>query len=701
MVLTIPPANKQSARKPFYISSQTAAFGVAVVGWGSPSPAPASGQIIPFATPSPCAAATGGGYTCTLTVTAPLGEDQFFVATYGVASPGPNTTPLSVAESGEVNVGAGATPLPFTLNAVVASVTLSVASPDTGPSPNTQVFTVASPGTTMLGISALDANGVAIMDDPTTPFSTPIQISASPAAEGITFSLTSSSPCGSSVSASQASIACVADLSAVQVRYDGTPRPDASDHLIDDYTVSAPSASPASYVLASNIINTQIIPANGYVEPAFLGTTSGGGLWYAAYNGAGWTTGTYDPSTQDLGPQGTLANDSYVISMTMASNGNLWVNDDGPIDCYTSIAGGTPTLSGFYPQVSNGDWIYPYGMTTDASGNLWYVGYDDDYDGPPPSYAGYFTPSNCSTPNPSPSPAQYQLSNDTEEESVYLAPLPNGSVAIGSYSSYDLPNKLYLLPANGSGTINGATPLSSNQYGAGAAADGAGNVYATFTAFGSVPDIEELLSGQTAFSKELVSLPPTSGSLPSPHPSGLAAFSKTSGGAADRLEYVDTDYDALGLVESVQSSPMPLLVSLPNSILPFQAAYSGDGAEFVLDMDASENVNLVRIMPTRTWSVPNVALDSGCSASALLTILERGDSGPFTVSIPASAGITATVLPGADHDFWLTGVADGSFTATVTDANHRTEQFQVTAASSDVTCGLTHRKRVRRAHVKR
>jgi len=116
----------------------------------------------------------------------------------------------------------------------------------------------------------------------------------------------------------------------------------------------------------------------------------------------------------------------------------------------------------------------------------------------------------------------------------------------------------------------------------------------------------------------------------------------------------------------------------------------------VLDMDASENLNLVRILPTKTWSVPNISLNSGCGSSALLTILERGDSGPFTVSIPATSGVSATQLPNADHDFWLSASGTVSFTATVTDAHGRQEQFNVTSTPSYVTCGLAHRRLTKR-----
>ena len=96
IALYVPPANKQAAsRKPFYISSNTQAFGVVVVPYPStiPSPLPTTNlQIFPIATPSPCALASGGGETCNFTVTAPVGTDLFIVAAFATAAPNGNTT---------------------------------------------------------------------------------------------------------------------------------------------------------------------------------------------------------------------------------------------------------------------------------------------------------------------------------------------------------------------------------------------------------------------------------------------------------------------------------------------------------------------------------------------------------------------------------------------------------------------------------
>jgi len=709
IALYVPPANKQASRKPLYISPNTQSLGVLVVPYtGSPipSPSPANLQIFPVATPSPCAAASGGGETCTFVVTAPVGTDVFLVAAFAQASPNANAAPLSAYVSGPVVVSLspspGASPLAFTLNGIVNSVAVTVASPDPGNTPNTQVFTVGVPTSAPVAVTAYDSSGNLIMSAPTLPYYSPIVIQASPAADGLTLSLIGASACGSSASGVTATINCAGDLNDVQVGYDGTPRPDASDHLIDAYSVYSttapnPTPSPANYVLASNIEAYPLVTSGNYVYSGFIGRETSGQFWFASYIGSGWITGTFDPSTATAGAQGSLTGiASTAWSMAMAPNGNLWVNDEGPLACFTSIAGGSPVVSGLYPWTSGGDSIYPYGIAVDANSNLWYVGYDSDYEGPPPSYAGYFSASSsCATPSPNPPIAQFTLSGDTEEESTNIAPLASGNgVAIVSNSLYDIPNPLFLVTTSSPATVSGYPSVLSGsyQYGGGVAVDGAGNTYGAFyNSGGAAADVEELSSGAGALTQLLLLPPSPAAGLPNPEPASLQAFSPT-GGAADRMQYIDYDYEALGLVESVPSSPLPILVSLPNSVDPFQTVYNSHGGEYVLDMDANQNLNLVRVLPTKTWWVPNISLNSGCSSAALLTILERGDSGPFTVSIPAASGVTATQLPGADHDFWLSASGTVSFTATVTDAHGRQENFNVTSTPSYVTCGVAHRR---------
>ncbi len=125
-------------------------------------------------------------------------------------------------------------------------------------------------------------------------------------------------------------------------------------------------------------------------------------------------------------------------------------------------------------------------------------------------------------------------------------------------------------------------------------------------------------------------------------------------------------------------------------------AYNNNGGEYILDSDGSGNLNLTRALPTKTWSVANLNLGTGCGGTlALLTILERGDSGPFTVSIPSADG-SSLQFPDADHDFLLVLASSNStFQATVTDAHGRTQTPTITTTASSFNCTARRRPHTR------
>ncbi len=723
--LYIPPANKQDSRKPLYVPSNTQALGVFVEAYPSvlpsfgPSSTPPPGlQIIPVATPSPCAPASAGGETCTLTVTAPVGTDLFVVAAFASPSPNPSGGPLAAFVSGPIVVSLspspGASPLAFTLNGVVNSVAVAVNSPDPGNTPNTQVFTVGVPATAAVALTAYDSSGNAILSSATTPYFNPIVIQASPASEGLTLSLIGASGCGSSASGSTAQINCSGDLGNVQVTYDGTPRPDASDHLIDAYSVYSttapnPTPSPANFVLSSNILQWQLNTGTEVGSPGFLRRMGNGQFFYLVYlySVEGWVSGTFNPSTETAGTQVPLNDGNLFSALALASDGSFWVLDSsGDLECFTSTSATAPSFTGITATNSFDNQLLDFqSLGADGSGNVWYGGWDSNFSGggsyaAPPDFVGHFPANTCSS-SPSPLVAQFGLTNGYygSSNSPLIAVNTNGTVAATTASVYGLgQNGVY----NGGWVFNsGSTspvpvvnPLNlGGAYGDAVALDPTGNAYIAFSGGSNPADLEMLSAGASTFTELLTLAPSSSGSYPSPDPSALSAFSPSSA-AADRAMYVDQDYEALTLIEGVPSSPMPILVSLPNSVYALDDAYTSSGGEYVLDMDANENLNIVRMLPTRTWSVPNVTMNTGCNSSALLTILERGDSGPFTVNT-GSSGITATQLPGADHDFYLTGLSNGTFTATVTDNHGRTETFTITAASSSLTCGISKRRLVK------
>jgi len=722
VVLNIPPANKQSkARKPFFVSPNTQSIVFAVIPFGSGTPVPAQAQVFPVTTPSPCATnPSTGGESCTFVVQAPFGNDQFYVATFGVPNPSVSSSPLAAFVSGAIVVaspspGPTNTPLAFTMNGIVNSVVVTVPSPDPSNTPNTQVLPAAVASSPLpLGITPYDASGAPIMTD---GFAGAITLNVTPANAGVTLAINATCP-GSSGSGATVNVGCAADLAHVTFAYDGTTTPDPSDHITDKYTIAAsqtasPAPSPANVVLASNLKTWQVatLPTSDSWYQEFLSRQSNGQFLYAAteYNGSAYVTiaGTFDPSNGTLSAPVTLNGNIDIIyedGIAIASNGNVWINNNGPLDCYSSVAsmlaGSPPVETGLYPWAPPSDSsnpLFPSGIAADAAGNIWYVAYDSN--APNPSFAGYFNSAAECVASPPTLTAQFTLTGDLADSYPDMVTSGNGFATLSS--SARPPTAYNMTTSSVSGNVSpSATMNLANGVAAGFAIDAAGTLYALAADYSTVGDVEMLAPGGGSFTT-LLSLPPVpKGSFPYPDPYWLEAFSPNGAGAADRLMYVEGDFGALGLIESVPASPMPLLVGLPNAYDIEQPAYSTNGAEYVIYVDTSNNLQLARVLPTKTWSVPNLQISAfSCSATALLPVLERGDSGPFTVNItPTSAGVTSTPLPGIDHDFVLTiPTTSTAFTAQVTDSHGRSESYTATSIPRPASfCALARRPSHRR-----
>jgi hypothetical protein len=156
-------------------------------------------------------------------------------------------------------------------------------------------------------------------------------------------------------------------------------------------------------------------------------------------------------------------------------------------------------------------------------------------------------------------------------------------------------------------------------------------------------------------------------------------FSPTSS-TADRASYPDTDFNAAGFVDSLHASPATLLSALPNAYSLYQTAYGSTGAAYILyatynNATGVQGLAIARTVNTTTWSVPvNSVNGAECSSDAVMSINERGDSGPFSVAASPAANVTISSLPGSDHDYIIQPYDASSATVqlTVTDKNGRT-----------------------------
>ncbi|HTV93839.1 MAG TPA: hypothetical protein VMG98_14075 [Verrucomicrobiae bacterium] len=689
LVLNIPAPNRQVSRRPFYVSPGTQSLGVLVVpATSTETPTPLNLTIFPVATPSPCAAASGGGYTCTLNVTAPIGSDNFFVGAFATASPNANAVPLSqyAALGITVSAGSGATPITFTLDGVVYQVVLTVPSADPAGS-NTQIFPAGvAAGPLPLEITAYDSSNTPILTNVTNTFATPIAIgSPSPGGDGVSLSLNGAT-C-STITNGAVSIGCAADLGHVQFAYDGTPHPDASDHIVDSFTIASttqhgnPTPSPAGVVLSSNVLTYQIPSAN-YTENAFLQTLSSGQLLYVAYTEGNALIGTFAPSTGTVGAPGTLSvtsQDDVAPKAVAVTSGNaVWVIDEynypPALDCWTSLAGGAASQSGIVLYDPTGeDQLYLATIAVDGADNLWYVGYDTETG---QDYAGYFPESSaCATP--SSLDAAYTLTGDTYDSTPFAAPLASGIVFNAGNGSGSA--GLYTVTTtSGSSIAPVAAVLSGGStYGGGVGLGANGAAYASFYNNDVNADLETMASGGTSLATLLDLVPTSSVDEYSAYPYGLNVFSLN--GVGDRVNYVDNNFQALGLIGNLQTTPATMLDALPNALAAYQSTHSVNGGEFVIYEDESDNLYIARAFQTTTWNVPATVIGGGgCGTQGLLSMNQRApSSGPFTVTV-AEPG-SATLLPGSYNDYLLNPPVSGTpFTITVTDAGGRSETYNVT-----------------------
>ena len=713
MVLYIPPPSRQDARKPFYISPGTQSFGVLAVSVTSTAtPNVTNEQIFPVATPSPCAAASGGGLSCTFTVTAPIGLDVFYVAAYAAENPGPNAVPISQYVATGVNVSAspspGATPLSFTLNGVVYQVDVTVPTPGPGSTeaPNTFLFPAGVASQPQpLTIAAYDSSGNQILLDPTTPFAGSITVEVSPAGGGVGLETIGPSQCATAAPAStrrraqqfpvgapeSVTLDCASDLTNVEFGYDGTTTPDPNDHVVDTFTIASttqrgnPTPSPANVLLESNVIPYQIPLGGSYPNDAFLTTLSNGQLLYLVNidsEGDEGLIGTFTPSTATLTAPVTLNGVEYPSEMAVAPNGTFFVvDDDETIDCWSTV---TSALSGAAPSASFTPPPDPYeyvpdiyALTVDSANNVWAVGfeyYSETYQ----DYATYFpAASGC---NATPTFGAYiALNGDTDDSSTFITPLNGGGMAYASQDGYGL---YTATTANAGGSVNSITPALGSDSEAGGIGTGAnGTVYSAFYNYDSPGDIETLPSGGSSLTS-LLSLVPTSPvNSYGPAPYGLSVFSLN--GVADRISYADDNFYALGIIGNLSTTPTSMLISLPNVYSVYQTTHNDHGGEYIIYEDGNDNMYLTRAIQTTTWNVPNTSIATGaCGDVALMSINQRApSSGPFTLGFPS--GGSATPVPGAQNDQALSPPGSGAFPVTVTDAHGRTESYSVTATNNE------------------
>jgi hypothetical protein len=682
VVLNIPPASQQShARRPFFVSSNTQSIVFAVVPNGSGTPTPAEEQVFPVATPSPCATTGAGGETCTFNVAAPYGTDIFYVATFSVPSPNASSSPLASFVSGAIAISSPApgvtpSPLAFTMNGIVANVAITVPSPDPNNTPNTQVFLAGVAATPVpLGITPYDASGAAILSD---TFLVPVILGVTPAGEGV--GMTLNATCAGAPSFATPSpivdVACASDLANVKFSYSGGITADSNDHVVDTFAITAeqtasPAPSPANVVLASNVqSNALATSASGY-NAGYLQALPNNMIAYMLMS-TSLTTAEYGTINVSTGTGSTpiTLNGTTPTGFYAMSDGSIWVSDK-PSDsllCFSAGGGAATSTVNLSSAMS-----YASNVTFDGT-KMWVSG-------------------NAASPAPTPSPdvvaygplagtcsltlsGTSTLSGDIYGDvGLLMAPQSGGGVLIDGI----VDGGAWTVTPSGTVTqLNpGFTPGSA--FGGGVGVDATGVGYFLFNNE-SNGVIMTLPSGGSSLSQQVT--------VAIGQYVGLAVFGPNSG-SADRIGYgyggAGQPGAMLGVVEGPNSAtPVNILTTLGNAEFPVvgqTVAISSKGAGFVIYLDLTSNaVTLARTEFTSTWWIPVTTLAS----SNILSIDERGDSGPFTIAAvgtPPSCYTGSSQVTGSDHSFYLGNAPNGpscTVTLQIKDKNGRSQTVTVT-----------------------
>jgi hypothetical protein len=229
--ITIPAANGASSvlRRPRYVSASTQSATVAVNGGTPVLVALAAGS-------SNCVPATGGGRTCTATVSAPVGSDTFTEILYANATG--TGTPLSQNTTTASIVAGKANTVSLTLDGVVAKLVLSLA--NTAPA-------VGTATTIGLTVNVYDVGNNLIIGD---PFVNPITLKDSDTSGVTSFSATATT--------TTLTLNSPADAANITISYNGKALSNAV------FTASATGVTPATVTLTPQNQTSGSVVFNDY-----------------------------------------------------------------------------------------------------------------------------------------------------------------------------------------------------------------------------------------------------------------------------------------------------------------------------------------------------------------------------------------------------------------------------------------------------
>jgi hypothetical protein len=671
-------------RRGHFISPNTKLITVSVQPMtASPWPSPLPLQKLLVKAPTPCTIPSSGGYDCSFSISALLGEETFALKTY--ASADGSGQPLSIAQSGIVNVGNSQPSLAFTLEGVVHDVVLGVPSPEPGTAA-TYAVPIASPTAMPLTVTPRDASGASIL---TSTFATPIALSVSPSNLGITLALTSHCPGDTApFTGTKIVLTCASDLPYVDVAYDGSIVRKGGQ-IVESATIS-PSFGSATATLALGS-GEQIFETQGGGGSGPMLSAGPDGRIYFLTPGSPPVLGSFDPAN----PTGTLkqATLSFAASTIFVdSKDQIWLAGAGILDCLTSVKS---TLDG---SVAVG---YLVDGITQSQKTIWYAGQNGSQQG----VFGYVNqPTNCSGLPVSATAIAQIGSGVFTPSAIAPAGLSGGAPAIwiGAYSgSYD--GQLFTGATSSQGQIFPNLDFTANFFTAGMASDPSFNAYVALPGGGSATNPQEVLKVTPAtYVSQPVFTPP-----PFMNPLGVAVYSGSLT-TAQQVAVADGGggyHSGVDLVDVSGATPVPFYLPWTGSSGCYTVAFDASGGVWAGCIDAAGKPAIFHPVYTSRWSVvsPDISVNNYTFPNySALAILEKPgtDSSPFTGVLDPSGGSAAVPgsgaypwPPGYTHDVPVYIQIPGVSEITVTDKNGRSQTIDIKVTGTDLTVRPGPRRR--------
>jgi len=629
VTIAIPPKPADAtAKAPAYVSPNTASIGIVV----TPQGGTAYPAVIANVPGTSCTPVAGGGYTCTIAVTATYGVDSVAITAYSAANAGG-----SILSSGTITstFSASASPSPA-LNVVLTGVVKGIAMSIVHNTVQDGYVPVGQGAT--LNVTALDASGATIIGT----YDGPITV-ALPANSGLTLGTTSFADSAHSTSS---------------ISWNGAPTHYAAPTSTLTITASATGGAVTGSVKFHPLTTLLSLPAGD-------GGANAAQPFGLVHSGTSFVVGTasqsfgdgeiasFDPSTGTQTVSGALGYRPNALYRD-PKFGGIWVSDSaggaGVLHCYTSPASADAPV-----PVPTAGASHPTAMVLDGSNRLWFASDNN---------VAYVTVNGtCAT---SSTFASYR-------SLPYNFSSPFGTAVIADRTV----DNMWAVDASNrqidqfTGGFSTGTPIAA-LFPSSAGYDGADEVAIGGLDGTSLDGVVQIIpQGGTGFSTTYELYANAS----------VSAIDAIHSGANGAIATADGNYGGLGIYYPATTGlstfvPLPQYVGYPSAYCT-GVAFDGAGMPWGACRLAG-HATLERLVLTSDWSAFEDAdtLQQGNQAELGVA----GGTATMTFTLVCSSGLTCTPDPSEPRVFRIHANSVGPATITVNGSDGRSQNFAFTVS---------------------